>query len=125
MAKITVEVGPELFRFETFQQWVNKAASWFRRAGVSSADVLCVDRRGRICTGGTEFIRANKEGTFPVVAYLVASDLVVEGVAQEREGREADVSWHDPMPPAARQCPPDQDGGSKAGRGPGGRLGGE
>jgi hypothetical protein len=92
MAKITVEVGPELFRFETFQQWVNKAASWFRRAGVSSSDVLCVDARGRICTHGKGFMRADKDGAFPVIVCLAASDLVIEGATQgrEHEGSTAD-----------------------------------
>jgi hypothetical protein len=94
MARITVEVGPELFRFETFQQWVNKATSWFRRAGVTSLDVLCVDARGRICTHGKSFMRADKDGAFPVIVYLAANDLVVEGAAQRREHKGSTTDGH-------------------------------
>jgi hypothetical protein len=71
---ITVEVGPELFRFLSFEQWVNKTARWFRGAGVGNLDVLCVDGRGRVCTCGKDFMRADDDAAFPVIAYRYRSE---------------------------------------------------
>lgn len=56
---VTVTLGRELFRFDSFQQWVNKAQSWFMRSGVPSSQVLCVDATGRICSMGKQIGRAH------------------------------------------------------------------
>jgi hypothetical protein len=47
--------------FQSFQEWVNKAASW-----IGGTNSLCVDAQGRICRMGMDFMRARDEGTFPV-----------------------------------------------------------
>jgi hypothetical protein len=67
--QITITVGDELFSFENFDQWVNKAQRWFRSKRVHSDDTICVDAKGRIVTSGKEFIRARDESAFPVKVY--------------------------------------------------------
>jgi hypothetical protein len=74
-------LGQELFRFETFQQWVNKAPSWYATSGLSSCkacgDVrhaVAVDAAGRICRNGKQFMRARDDDSFPVVVYLFDPD---------------------------------------------------
>lgn len=65
----------EICRFTSFEQWVNKAASWL--GGVSSCGhrhkqtvrAICVDAKGRVCRIGADFMRARDEDAFPVVAY--------------------------------------------------------
>lgn len=47
--------------FHSFQTWVCKAASW-----IGGTNPLCADAKGRICRNGGDFMRAEKEGTFPV-----------------------------------------------------------
>lgn len=68
-APVRLSVGPELFRFSSFSNWVNKARGWFR--GVPAGSWVCIDQRGRICNSGKEFMRADREGAFPVVVYLI------------------------------------------------------
>lgn len=58
--------------FASYEQWVNKAGSWL--GGVSGAGyrykkpekAICVDAKGRRCQIGSDFMRAEKECTFPV-----------------------------------------------------------
>lgn len=69
LAPVRVRVGPELFRFSSFSNWVNKARGWFR--GVPAGSWVCIDQRGRICNSGKEFMRADREHAFPVVVYLI------------------------------------------------------
>ena len=69
MAKIEVEVGPEAFRFTSLDNWRDKAPGWFAAAGLDSRDALCVDARGRVCTHGRDFTRADRDGAYPVVVY--------------------------------------------------------
>ncbi len=68
-AKVRLQVGPELFRFDSYTQWVNKAQSWFRR--VRAGTFVCIDQCGRICATGKQFQRADKEGQFPIVVYAI------------------------------------------------------
>jgi hypothetical protein len=79
--KLSMTLGQELFRFETFQQWVNKAPSWYATSGLSSCkacgDVrhaVAVDAAGRICRNGAQFMRARDDGSFPVAVYLFDPD---------------------------------------------------
>lgn len=64
---VTLQLGPEMFRFTSFNEWVNKAHSWFSNCGVRH--YVAVDTKGRVCVSGREFQRARDEGTFPVVVY--------------------------------------------------------
>lgn len=69
-------------RFDNFQDWVNKASSWLtshpqynntehRDNGLSEwrghhFTALCFDAKGRRCRIGSDFMKAQDEGTFPV-----------------------------------------------------------
>lgn len=66
-----IQVGPELFRFESHQQWVNKARSWYATCGYSSRKLVAIDAAGRIVVSGLEFSRAEAEGTFPVSVHPI------------------------------------------------------
>lgn len=70
--KTHVRLGNEIFRFTSFSQWVNKASSWFRGAGLRDGyGYVCVDAKGRICQVGREFMRARDEDSFPVIVYSI------------------------------------------------------
>lgn len=71
MPKLEINTGPELFRFETHVQWVNKATSWFRNCGVHPKKTVCIDAQGRICPTGLEFGRADEQDAFPIVVYAI------------------------------------------------------
>lgn len=47
--------------FGSFEEWVNKAASW-----IGGTNPLCADAKGRVCEMGQDFMRARDEGAFPV-----------------------------------------------------------
>lgn len=55
-------------RFETFDEWVNKASSWLTRhpeyspAHQRDFRAICFDSKGRICRMGSDFMKAE----FPV-----------------------------------------------------------
>lgn len=57
-------------RFETFDEWVNKASSWLTRhpqySPARDFRAICFDSKGRICRMGADFMRADKEGAFPI-----------------------------------------------------------
>ena len=67
-------LGPELFRFTSFTQWVNKASSWYATCGIRSSYTVAVDNVGRICLRGSHFMLARDEGVFPVVVYAARVD---------------------------------------------------
>jgi len=71
MTTITVEIGEEMFRFTSEQQWVNKAQSWFASCGVMKGNFICIDASGRVCRSGREFMRATREGTYPIICYVL------------------------------------------------------
>lgn len=73
-SKLTIRTGPELFRFESHAQWVNKSTSWFSNSGVRGEDCLCVDALGRVCPMGRHFNIAENDNAFPVVVYLNRQD---------------------------------------------------
>lgn len=68
--ELTIYVGELLFEFRSYQNWVNKAQSWFRNCGRRSDDCLCVDAKGRIVSRGEHFRRAEEEDAFPVKVYF-------------------------------------------------------
>lgn len=74
MNEITIKVGKQLFSFASFTNWCNTAKRKFRKAGVSSLDTVCVDAKGRLCTSGKEFTRAEREDTFPVTVYAAIEE---------------------------------------------------
>lgn len=69
VTKITIEVGEKLFEFSSLEHWSSSARRYFQRSNVRSGDVVCVDTLGRVCNVGTQFMRADREGTYPITAY--------------------------------------------------------
>lgn len=70
-----VNLGPMLFKFDSFSGWVSGAQRAWKAAGVRSDDTVCVDSAGRICRIGRDFTRARDEGRFPVSVYLMREDM--------------------------------------------------
>ena len=73
MKTVTIR-GEELFRFTSKQDWINNATRQFAKykkpeERFDTAAILCVDIHGRVCGIGADFDQAEKEGSFPVVAY--------------------------------------------------------
>ena len=50
--------------FDSYQQWVNKGASWL--ASPQYRGAMCIDAKGRRVAMGADFMRARDENTFPV-----------------------------------------------------------
>lgn len=75
---LTVTVGRELFRFESFQHWVDDAKICFARSRAETNDgvlsTVCVDARGRLCSCGKQFREAEESNAYPVVVYDVNVD---------------------------------------------------
>lgn len=71
---IPISVGPLLFEFRSESHWVNKAASWFGGTGLRENEYVCIDAWGRICTRGAEFMRAEKQGTYPIKVYAIEQE---------------------------------------------------
>jgi hypothetical protein len=56
-------------QFDTFTQWVSRASTWLTRHedyDPNGFAAICFDAKGRHCRIGRDFMRADKEGTFPV-----------------------------------------------------------
>lgn len=70
MNTLQVQLGPKIFSFTNFQDWVNKARGRFASHGVRSEDVICLDAAGRILKIGADFHRARDECAFPADVYL-------------------------------------------------------
>lgn len=68
---MNINLGPKLFSFSSFTDWLNHAQSKFAQAGASSRNIVCVDQKGRICALGGHFMTARDEDAFPVDAYLI------------------------------------------------------
>lgn len=80
-------------RFDTFDQWVNKASSWLTsHADYNNTEhgeikgwrghhfaAMCFDAKGRRCRMGSDFHRARDENAFPV--WWIWPDQVTELVS--------------------------------------------
>jgi len=66
--ELTVQVGQKVFEFTSERDWINNASARFIQIPNNSA--IGVDTEGRICTSGAEFMRAEREGTYPISVYL-------------------------------------------------------
>lgn len=67
---LQVQLGPKIFSFSSFEDWVNKASGRFASHGVKGEDVICLDSVGRVLKIGADFHRARDEGSFPADVYL-------------------------------------------------------
>lgn len=72
--KVSVEVSEKLFSFDSFEQWVVKAESWYAANGLRGAQTLCLDQRGRILTRALHFQIARHDGSFPVDVYAIRAN---------------------------------------------------
>ncbi len=70
-----VQLGRQLFAFQTFSDWANNAQHAWKAAGVSVHHTLCIDAKGRHCYIGRDFMVARDDGTFPVAVHLRRDDL--------------------------------------------------
>lgn len=95
MKQLTVQLGQELFRFDSNAHWVQKAKGWFDAARAQHHlhrdDYVCIDATGRICRVGGDFIRAEQQGTYPIVAYVVDPDKELDADRFELVRREVRV----------------------------------
>jgi hypothetical protein len=66
---IELNVGAKLFEFSSEAQWVGKGKSWYANCG--TRDHVTIDARGRICTRGEHFHRAELDGTYPLSVYAI------------------------------------------------------
>jgi len=69
MSDMSMSLGPELFRFDNFDDWCDHAQRRFEVHYVHLSDVVCVDGANRICRIGRQFMRARDEGMFPIRVY--------------------------------------------------------
>lgn len=67
--EIKIKIKREMFRFNSKQEWINKAKRWFETSRVRKGNYICVDSIGRVVTCGAEFSRAEAEETYPVIVY--------------------------------------------------------
>lgn len=70
MEKITVN-AEYLFEFDSKQQWINKAQSWFANTGlmVNSENLVCISKDGDVLTCGLDFTAAEVMDAYPVKVY--------------------------------------------------------
>lgn len=75
MASIEIEIGEELGRFKSFQDWVNRAETVYGNAyqKIKSRDVITLDSAmpRRVMLRGLQFHQADKDATFPVIIYAI------------------------------------------------------
>lgn len=64
-----------LFEFTSHRNWVSTAHRKFGEVEHSSANSICIDSEARIVTGGNGFVRAEREGAYPIRAYSTKSEV--------------------------------------------------
>ena len=71
--RITVPVAFHrvLFEFTSLDDWAARARRLFARCGVAASQAVCLDAAGRVCTHGTHFHRAEREGRYPITVYAI------------------------------------------------------
>ncbi|WP_237133761.1 hypothetical protein [Pseudohongiella sp. O18] len=74
MPVVQLSLGELLFQFNSMQAWVNQAQRIWKIHRVRSEDTICVDSVGRIVTKGAEFMRADRESTYPIFVYRKLTD---------------------------------------------------
>ncbi len=76
MRSKSIKIGRKLFEFATFDDWVDNARRRFGdyRASVdylASQRTLSLDKQGRVCLHGKDFIRADEDRTYPIRVYSI------------------------------------------------------
>ena len=72
---MNIQLGQELFMFDSFTNWCDTAQQKFKNARVTSINTVCIDANGLICTIGIHFTEAEKNGSYPVRVYLIREDM--------------------------------------------------
>ena len=71
---LTMRLGPKLFSFSSFGDWLNQAQRIWRAHGVDARNTVCIDQKGRLCGWGEHFMKARDDGVFPIDVYLMRPD---------------------------------------------------
>ena len=79
MATVRVTLGEKLFAFKSKQDWVNRGPRIWRVHQATDGRAIAIDAKGRICQSGAEFMRAEKDGAYPVTVYRVQPDSPLNG----------------------------------------------
>lgn len=72
---MNVEHGEKIFEFASFADWCDTGKTKFFVAKASGSDVICVDRRGRLCGWGRHFMQARDDNAFPVEVFRLRADM--------------------------------------------------
>lgn len=94
----SVMLGAPLFSFDSLQQWVNKGRSWYATCGFGEYDIVTLDAIGRVVKKGAEFMRADREGTYPITVYPIdpnarpSAEMIDAGTKRELETRAVESS---------------------------------
>lgn len=63
-----------VFEFTSFQEWVNKASSWYaQHRDHRHTQFLAIDSEGFVCLVGQNFMDAEKHNRFPIKVYKLKS----------------------------------------------------
>lgn len=73
---ITLFIGPVLFEFESFDDWVRCAQQSYSAADVDSRTAIAVDSFGRACVVGRDFRVAQEDSAYPVKVYLLRPTVI-------------------------------------------------
>lgn len=84
-----LSLGRELFKFDTFNGWVNHAQRAWKAEGVRPEVTICIDAKGRPCRIGRDFMKARDDGAFPVRVYLLRAedDPAAKGIGASSGGK--------------------------------------
>lgn len=66
---VMLRLGPKLFEFYSFDDWVSRARHLYARIGQSSETTVAIDQFGRICDGGADMRRAQESAAYPINVY--------------------------------------------------------
>lgn len=79
-------------KFDSFNQWVNKASSWLTRHPMHSQffKAICFDSKGRICSNGGDMAKARDEDAFPVYWIWPDQNLfnVIDSIERQQNDRD-------------------------------------
>jgi hypothetical protein len=92
--KVAVRVVRELFRFESKQQWINKAQSWFANCGVRRGFYISIDSDGHVMHMGQCFMAAEEAAQPAQVAETMSLEQRANAL---REACESGASTSDIM----------------------------
>lgn len=67
---VTIQVEM-ITSFGSFSNWVNKASDRLAGKYDKKERTICIDRNGLVLTCGEDFAKADKDGSFPVIAYRI------------------------------------------------------